>query len=233
MRIRATTLQDSPFAIDTERINRRVLLLASALRRAYLAYCSETERQSIIALLRNSQRPVDRPAGDPGYMAALVRGVLRTGYAVTPPVANDPIAGLAVPVSRGSRVFACLTPRYPGRAMTEAEAVKRYLLPLQQAARAIAGADGLGDGKKADDRPVQNDRPRPSRRPTPLVSPDNGYGYFYAALAATSDCRCRWRISRFFAASSWIDARFPKKQLSAYLEGLGRQSLTAADLFRI
>jgi IclR family transcriptional regulator, mhp operon transcriptional activator len=140
MRIRATTLQDSPFAIDRERINRRVPLLASALGRAYLAYCSETERQSIIALLRNSRRPVDRPAGDPGYLAALVRGVRRAGYAVTPPIANDPIAGLAVPVSRGSRVFACLTMRYPRRAMTEAEAVERYLRPLRQAARAIADA---------------------------------------------------------------------------------------------
>jgi IclR family transcriptional regulator, mhp operon transcriptional activator len=140
MRVRATTLQDSPFAIDRERINRRVPLLASALGRAYLAYCSETERQSIVALLRNSHRPVDRPAGDPGYVAALVRSVRRAGYAVTPPVANDPISGLAVPVSRGSRVFACLTMRYPRRAMNEAEAVERYLLALQQAARAIAAA---------------------------------------------------------------------------------------------
>jgi IclR family mhp operon transcriptional activator len=175
MRIRATTLQDSPFAIDRERINRRVPLLASALGRAYLAYCSETERQSIIALLRNSQRPFDRPAGDRGYLTSLVRSVRRAGYAVTPPIANDPIAGLAVPVSRGSRVFACLIMRYPRRAMTEAEAVQRYLLPLQQAARAIAdaagdrpGLDGFGGGDKADDRLMQH--PHPDRRPGPRVS---------------------------------------------------------------
>ena len=136
-------MQDSPFAIDRERINRRVPLLASALGRAYLAYCSETEQQSIIALLRNSPRPIDWPAGDPAYLAALVRGVRRAGYAVTPPIANDPIAGLAVPVRRGLRVFACLTMRYPRRAMIEAEAVKHYLLPLQQAASAIAAAAGV------------------------------------------------------------------------------------------
>ena len=87
MRIRATTLQDSPFAIDRERINRRVPLLGSALGRAYLAYCSETERESIVALLRNSQRPIDRPAGDPTYLTALVRGIRRAGYAATPPIA--------------------------------------------------------------------------------------------------------------------------------------------------
>ena len=45
-----------PFAIDRERINRRVPLLGSALGRAYLAYCFETERESIVALPRNSQR---------------------------------------------------------------------------------------------------------------------------------------------------------------------------------
>jgi hypothetical protein len=74
----------------------------------------------------------------PTYLTALVRGIRRAGYAATLPIANDPIAGLAVPVRRGSRVFACLTLRYPRRAMIEAEAVRHYLLPLQQAARAIA-----------------------------------------------------------------------------------------------
>lgn len=153
MRIRATTLQESPFAIDRERINRRVPLLGSALGRAYLAYCSEAERQSLVALLHNSDRPIDQPAGDPHYITALVRGIRRTGYAVTPTIANDPIAGLAVPIRRGSRVFACLTMRYPRKAMTEAEAARHYLLPLQQTARAIAAAasadrtrtDGSGD----------------------------------------------------------------------------------------
>ena len=179
MRIRATTLQDSPFAIDRERINRRVPLLASALGRAYLAYCSEAERQSIVALLRNSPHPIDQPAGDPAYLAALVRGVRRAGYAVTP-IANDPIAGLAVPVRRGSRVFACLTMRYPRRAMIEAEAVKHYLLPLQQAASAIATADyvgaDFGGGKKADDRLLQNNVPRPSRRLHPVYAANSGNG---------------------------------------------------------
>jgi hypothetical protein len=87
---------------------------------------------------------------------------------VTPPIANDPIAGLAVPVRRGSRVFACLTMRYPRKAMIEAEAVKHYLLPLRETARAIAdaaadygGANGFGGGKKADDRLMQNNRPPP------------------------------------------------------------------------
>jgi len=183
MRIRATTLQDSPFAIDRERINRRVPLLGSALGRAYLAYCSETERESIVALLRNSQRPIDRPAGDPTYLTALVRGIRRAGYAATPPIANDPIAGLAVPVRRGSRVFACLTMRYPRRAMIEAEAVRHYLLPLQQAARAIAdaaadyaGADGFGGGNKATDRLMQNNRPPPKSSAAPVCAANDGNG---------------------------------------------------------
>jgi len=100
-------------------------------------------------------------------MTVLVRGIRRAGNAATPLIANDPIAGLAVPVRRGSRVFACLTMRYPRKAMIEAEAVKHYLLPLQQTARAIAaaadycGADGFGGGKKADDRLMQNNRPPP------------------------------------------------------------------------
>lgn len=137
MRVRATTLQDSPFAIDRERINRRVPMLGSALGRAYLAYCSAAERQSIAALLQASQRPIDQPAADPRYLAALVRSVRRAGYAVTPPIALDSIMGLAVPVCRGTRVYACLTLRIPAKAMTEAEAAARYVAPLQETARAI------------------------------------------------------------------------------------------------
>jgi hypothetical protein len=45
-----------------------------------------------------------------------------------------------VPITQGSRVLGAMSLRYLGAALSEAEAVRRYLRPLQRTARAIAEA---------------------------------------------------------------------------------------------
>ena len=67
--------------------------------------------------------------------------------------------------------------------MIEAEAVRHYLLPLQQAARGIAdaaadyaGADGFGGGNKATDRLMQNNRPPPKSSAAPVCAANDGNG---------------------------------------------------------
>jgi IclR family mhp operon transcriptional activator len=56
MRVRVSTGAESPFATaaDRARLNRRVPLLASAHGWAYLAFCSDDEREIILSLLRAS-----------------------------------------------------------------------------------------------------------------------------------------------------------------------------------
>jgi IclR family mhp operon transcriptional activator len=140
MRIRASTRRESPFATDPDRINRRMPMLVSAVGRAYLAFCSDEERGTIITLLRRSTRPANRPARDARHIDELVRAIRRRGYASTGVVPGDRATGLAVPIMRGSQVLATMSLRYFGAAITEAEAARRYLPSLQQAARAIADA---------------------------------------------------------------------------------------------
>ena len=140
MRIRASTVQESPFSTpgDHSRIARRVPILAAALGRAYLAFCPDDEREIILALLRASVREDDRPARDAEYVRRLFATIRRTGYAVSAPKLNDPAIGLAVPVMLGGQVIACLSVRYLGKAITEAEVARRYLAALRETASTIA-----------------------------------------------------------------------------------------------
>lgn len=138
MLVRISTVQESPFATDANLINRRVPLLVSALGRAYLASCPADERDTIVALLKASSRERDRPARDAHYVRSLVRAIRQQGYATTLPQRGDPAMGIAVPVMAGGRVLAAMTLRYLEAALTERQAVQRYLPSLKAAAQRIA-----------------------------------------------------------------------------------------------
>lgn len=140
MRVRLSTGHESPFAIDESFVNRRVPMLLSALGRAYIAFCPPDERETIMAQLRASARATDRLARDPRGVARLVQSVQRAGYASTVSVPDAPAQGLAVPIRRKDRVLATITMRYIGSALTEPEAVRRYLASMQRAAEGIATA---------------------------------------------------------------------------------------------
>ncbi|ABS62457.1 regulatory protein IclR [Parvibaculum lavamentivorans DS-1] len=138
MLVRLSTRQESPFAMDPDWLNRRLAILVSALARAYIAFCPEEERRVLLTLLRNSKSKMNAPARDESYMAAMVEGIRKRGYANTAAPRGDPAMGLAVPVMQGEHVAACINIRYIGSTMSEAEAVKRYLPALQRTAAAIA-----------------------------------------------------------------------------------------------
>lgn len=138
MLVRLSTRHESPFAMDPDWLNRRLAILVSALGRAYIAFCPEEERRVLLALLRGSKSKMNAMARDEKYVAATIDGIAKRGYATTAPLRGDPAMGLAVPVMQGERVAACINIRYIGSAMSEGQAVERYLPALQRAAAAIA-----------------------------------------------------------------------------------------------
>lgn len=91
---------------------------------------------------------VSRPGND-DHMRALkavpqvIFEVRKSGYAISPPETGNAAVGMAVPVMLDGRVLACLSLRYLGKAMTEAEAARRYLPDLRETARAIVTATRL------------------------------------------------------------------------------------------
>ena len=140
MLVRISTRHESPLSTDPDWLNRRLAMLLFALGRAYLAFCPEEERRLILAILRTSKAAMNAQARDERYVASLLAGVRRAGYATTAPMRGDSAMGIAVPVMEGERVAACITMRYLGSTMNEAEAAKRYLGAMQNAAKAIAAA---------------------------------------------------------------------------------------------
>lgn len=140
MRVRFGTGHESPFTIDENYVNRRVPMLLSALGRAYIAYCSEDEREKILDLLRLSSRETDRMARDPRAVARLIQSIRSAGFASAVEFPNAPAHGMAVPVLLDGTAIAAITLRYLGRKLPDHDAAQRYLAPLRRAAAAIAVA---------------------------------------------------------------------------------------------
>lgn len=140
MLVRISTRHESPFSTDPDWLNKRLPMLISALGRAYLAFCPDEERELILAVLRSSKAAVNATARDAKYVSALLAGIRRQGYANTAPMRGDPAMGIAIPIMHGDKAAACITMRYLGATMSEAQAVERYLAPMQRAAQGIATA---------------------------------------------------------------------------------------------
>jgi len=141
MLVRFTTRHISPFAREEIYLNRRVPILRSAIGRAYLAFCSADERAAIMNILADADPTEIDETGGPAKIDAMMRRVRREGYAtiVRPP--EDPSRSFAVPVLEPD------TPESPlgsvvmfwyRSAMTEPQAIERYLGHVRSLADAIA-----------------------------------------------------------------------------------------------
>ncbi|MDF1734794.1 MAG: IclR family transcriptional regulator C-terminal domain-containing protein [Minwuia sp.] len=142
MRVRVGTLQESPFATETDmsRLARRLPMLSSALGLAYLGFCPDDERETLVTQLSALKRRTDAHMAAIRSLPGLVARIRAAGYAVSPPEADNAAVGLAVPVLQGNRVLACISLRYLARAMTVSEAASRHLEALHTMAGAIAEA---------------------------------------------------------------------------------------------
>ena len=138
--IRHSTAPESPMSFEAAGLNLPRPLLISALGRAWLAFCSEEERRSILADIVGLT-----PRQEAAFRTVLAR-VRLDGYAFTQSPRPSRLQGIAVPIRQGSgarsRVLGSLSMRFPRSAMTDAEAGLRFGQPLQQLARTIAHDTG-------------------------------------------------------------------------------------------
>lgn len=137
--VRYSTAPESPRAFEGAELNIKRPILISASGRAWLAFCSEEERSSILrdigGLTRRQEAALDE-------QLARVR---REGVAFTRLSRPTRLHGMAVPVmqgARGDRVIASLVMRFPRSAIGEPEAAQRFGPRLQAVARAIASDIG-------------------------------------------------------------------------------------------
>jgi IclR family transcriptional regulator, mhp operon transcriptional activator len=124
--------------------------LITGVGRAYLAYCSEAERDAIIRRLRKSDRPEDRLARDPKRLERILADTRARGYAVRDPSFvggsynrspfDDGLAAIVVPLFDGERVHGSINILFVRTAYTVEQFAARHLADLQAAAREIVAS---------------------------------------------------------------------------------------------
>jgi len=155
MERRETSRALSPFVIPshfhtTREIGTKVNWLLTAVGRSYLAFCPAAERQRILERLRGSDKPEDRLARDPKRFEQILAGTRARGFAVrdrnfvggpygTPPH-DDGLAGMAIPLQDGNRVYGSINILWIKSAFTVEEFAAQHLSDLRAAGREIVNS---------------------------------------------------------------------------------------------
>lgn len=152
MERRETSRALSPFAINSpfhgrKELGTKVNWLLTGVGRAYLAFCAAGERERILKRLRRSDKPEDRLARDPRRLEHILAETRARGFGIrdpsfvggpygTPPF-DDGLAGMAIPLQEGRRVYGSINILWIKTAFTIEEFAARHLADLQQAGHEI------------------------------------------------------------------------------------------------
>jgi IclR family mhp operon transcriptional activator len=137
----------SPFQRE---VGTKVNWLMTGVGRAYLAFCPAGERERILGRLRNSTKPEDSLARNPTRLAEIFAETRKRGFGVrdagfvggpygTPPI-DDALAGIAIPLQDGRRVYGSINILWIKTAFTIDEFAARHLADLRAAGDEIVTA---------------------------------------------------------------------------------------------
>ncbi len=135
--VRYSTIPNSPLSLLHSTINMRLSLVSRAIGRAYLAFCEADERDTILALLKQSKNPEDAVVHDEQAVREMIEQTRKQGYALRDPSVRPVSGTLAVPVFEGKRVVATIGMTWIASTFGNDKAVERYLEPMQELSRAI------------------------------------------------------------------------------------------------
>lgn len=135
--IRYSTIPSSPLSLLHSSINMRLSLMTRALGRVYLAACTAQEGRALLDILKLSDDPENALAGQTRAVQAMLRQIRQQGYALRVPGVRPVSNTLAVPVFEGRRAVASIGLTWIASAVTEEQAVKRFLPPMQEMALRI------------------------------------------------------------------------------------------------
>lgn len=129
-----STIPDSPVSPFHATINMRLSLIAHGLGRAYLAYCSKTERELLLRMLSVSRLPEDRPKPPAKTVAHIVKTARSRGFAQRDPNVEPRNSDtVAVPIMAQRGVLATLGLTYFRSAVTRTALLDTLVPALKQA----------------------------------------------------------------------------------------------------
>lgn len=161
MLIRQTTDHRSPLAVEKRGPGFRVAILGSASGVAYLAWCPQEQREALLDLLAKSKRPEDQPAANRKKVQDLLAETRKRGYAAwrrSRRVSDE--LSVSVPILAGERLLASLTIRFSSTAVSEADAISRFVPRLRATAQRI-GDDFTSQGEQQA-LAIATDHPAPA-----------------------------------------------------------------------
>lgn len=138
MMVREATDHRSPLAVERTSAGFRVPLLVSASGRAYLAFCPQQQRDTLLEILGRSTRKEDELARNRTELARLLAEVRALGYSVAVRArrVSDEIS-ISVPIQVDDRVLACVTVRFSGAAVPIKAATDKFVPKLRETAAKI------------------------------------------------------------------------------------------------
>ncbi len=143
VRVRFSTIPDSPISPFHATVNLRLCLLTRALGRAYLAFCPANERELILGILETSSDPEDAAVKDRPSVLTMLGQIRAAGYAERSRLVEPKSSStFAVPIMRDKAVLATLGMTYFTSAVPKAKAIARYVPLLKEAAKNIQKSVG-------------------------------------------------------------------------------------------
>lgn len=130
-----------------------VNMLRSASGRAFLAFCEGPVREAVLEALRRSDRPGDRGARDPAYVAHLLAETRAQGFGLRDPdfggdydrgraEVDDGRESLAVPIRLGAHVPGTLNITWTRRVLAREAGARLLAGPVAEAAKQVAARLG-------------------------------------------------------------------------------------------
>lgn len=139
MLVRETTHRFSPLSFHRAMIRQRMPVLFTAAGRAYLAFCSEEERQQILLQIAAGDGENASFARNRILVTQMLEKVRQQGYATNDGEWNqqNKIGAIAMPIRHKNSILACINIVFLKKAMKIPEAAERYLPELKLAVQKI------------------------------------------------------------------------------------------------
>ncbi len=137
MAVVASNRMLSPFPIKPTPHGHQPDMLLTAVGRAYLAFCSDEERNEIIASIKLAT-PAHPELRDPQSLPGLLRQTREQGYGVRSKIKHDGFSAIAVPVMLKGTPAACINLFFYTSAVSQENVASDHLARLNAAAQDIA-----------------------------------------------------------------------------------------------
>lgn len=137
MVIEETTHGRSPLFVHHVRVGTRSPVLSTAMGRAYLAFCDDAERDTILSALVRSDSLESRIARDHAYVERVIETTRDQGYGFSFGETESRMGSVALPIRKDGLAVGCINVVFLTKAVRRDAAANTYLAPLQRAAAAI------------------------------------------------------------------------------------------------